>query len=116
VELGDMLRKFRLQRNLTLAELSEKSGVSISFISQVENGKNMPSLETLKALAKALHITIEVLVLTNSISPEEEQEFLLQLKNDPEMKDIWDQIKDMPPQQKAEVARIIRLWKAQNKL
>lgn len=111
-----MLKRVRLQRNFTLAELSEKAGVSISFISQVENGKNMPSVETLKQLADALHISLEVLVPNKNVRPEEEQEFLLQLKNDPEMKDIWDQIKDMPPQQKAEVARIIRLWKAQNKL
>jgi len=54
MKISKKLKQMRKENNLTLKELSNKSGVSISFISDIENGRRNPSIETLKVLARAL--------------------------------------------------------------
>ena len=54
--LGQKVRNIRKREKMTLKELSEKTGVSISFLSQVELNKSSATLETLRKIADALHI------------------------------------------------------------
>jgi HTH-type transcriptional regulator, competence development regulator len=57
-QLGEYLRKQRKKKGLTLVELSEKSGVSQPYLSQIENGKGgIPSPEILFKLTKPLGLT-----------------------------------------------------------
>ena len=56
MEISKKLKLMRKENNLTLKELSIKSGISISFISDIENGRRNPSIEKLKILARALDI------------------------------------------------------------
>ena len=58
-ELGFRLKKARLDQKLTYDELSEKSGVSSRYIKEIENHGNVPSLEKLGQLIRALHISAE---------------------------------------------------------
>jgi len=44
----------RIEKNMTQQGLAIKSGVRQSNISRIENGTAIPTLETLKALAKGL--------------------------------------------------------------
>lgn len=57
------IRKLRKERNLSLQELSKKSGVSLAMISQIERGKADPTITTLYKLCKGLDITIGSLVM-----------------------------------------------------
>jgi len=50
------LKTLRLGNGLTLEELAEISGVSISTISKIENRQQKPSFETVLRVARALHI------------------------------------------------------------
>jgi transcriptional regulator with XRE-family HTH domain len=56
--LTDRLRNRRKELKLTLKDVAEKSGLSFSFISQIERGLTMPSLTSLIALSRALDISI----------------------------------------------------------
>lgn len=58
MNVPNTLRKLRKENNLTLKELSEKSGISVSFISDIENFRRNPSIETLEALSKALNVSV----------------------------------------------------------
>lgn len=58
-ELGFRLKKARLDQKLTYDELSEKSGVSSRYIKEIENHGNVPSLEKLGQLIRALHISAD---------------------------------------------------------
>ena len=58
-ELGFRLKKARLDQMLTYDELSEKSGVSSRYIKEIENHGNVPSLEKLGQLIRALHISAD---------------------------------------------------------
>lgn len=56
-DMGFRLKKARLDQKLTYDELSEKSGVSSRYIKEIENHGNVPSLEKLGQLIRALHIS-----------------------------------------------------------
>ncbi len=56
-ELGRQIRMARLEREWTLKDLSEASGVSVSQLSSIERGAHLPSLESLLAVATALGTT-----------------------------------------------------------
>lgn len=53
-EIGNRIRDVRLQSGITQEKLSELSGISSNFISQIERGKNKCSLETIHKLSEAL--------------------------------------------------------------
>lgn len=62
VELGDRLRQFRKERNLTQKQLASLIGVKNSVISFYEVGERMPSLEVVVRLSRALHISTDTLL------------------------------------------------------
>lgn len=52
------IRKLRLERGMTIAELAETAEVSTALISQVERGVTDPSLATLRQIAKVLAVPL----------------------------------------------------------
>ena len=70
-EFGQRLRSWRTERDLTLRHVSEVSGISIAYLSDLERGKLInPTLDTLTALAGALAVSLnELLGLENEEAP-----------------------------------------------
>ncbi|PYE14027.1 XRE family transcriptional regulator [Williamsia limnetica] len=60
--VGPRLRALRRERDITLAELSESTGISESTLSRLESGGRKPTLELLLPLAKAYGIPLDELV------------------------------------------------------
>jgi transcriptional regulator with XRE-family HTH domain len=58
VAIGRELRALRQQQGLTVADLSQKAGLSGGMLSKIENGQASPSLTTLQALAQALQVPL----------------------------------------------------------
>jgi transcriptional regulator with XRE-family HTH domain len=58
VAIGREVRGFRLQQNITVAELAGLTGLSIGMLSKIENGNTSPSLTTLQTLANALSVPL----------------------------------------------------------
>ena len=58
--VGITLKSLRKERKLTLKDLAAETGVSISFLSQVERGKSSVTLESLKKIADALSVNPSV--------------------------------------------------------
>lgn len=52
--LGDVLRDLRMQRGLTLREVSAEARVSLGYISEIERGQKEASSELLASLCAAL--------------------------------------------------------------
>ncbi|QJA00013.1 cupin domain-containing protein [Leifsonia sp. PS1209] len=59
--LGDRLKALRLERGMTLKQLSEVSGLSVGMLSQIENGTADPSLGSLRKLAGVFEAAISSL-------------------------------------------------------
>lgn len=56
------IRAWREHKQIKMNELSKKVGISSAYLSQIENGKRNPTIDTLKAIAKELEIDIEMLI------------------------------------------------------
>ena len=59
---GDTFRILRQQRGLTLQDVATRSGLSRSYLSEIENGKKQPSVKALEAIAAALNVSLKVLL------------------------------------------------------
>ena len=59
--LGGAIRDRRKSMNFTLSNVSEKTGVSLGYLSQIELGKNSASIETLYRICLALGIKMSEL-------------------------------------------------------
>ncbi len=60
-EPGHVLRRLRLERNLTLAQVSERTGLPVSTLSKVETGKMSLSYPKLISISSGLGIDIATL-------------------------------------------------------
>jgi len=58
VAIGREVRAYRRKQEITVAELSASTGLSIGMLSKIENGNTSPSLTTLQTLANALSIPL----------------------------------------------------------
>jgi transcriptional regulator with XRE-family HTH domain len=56
--IGDRLRVLREQKHLSQGDVERKTGLLRCYISRVENGHTVPSIETLEKLARALEVPL----------------------------------------------------------
>ena len=61
--LGALIRTQRTQAELTLRELADRANVSNPYLSQIERGLHAPSVRVLKAIAGALNLSAESLLI-----------------------------------------------------
>lgn len=67
LDLGKTIKELRKKRNYSARELSERSGVARSLISQLETGKRAStSMDTVYRLAKALDVPVASLFADKS--------------------------------------------------
>ena len=67
--VGPRLRALRQEHDLTLAELSATTGISVSTLSRLESGQRKPTLELLLPLARVHQVQLDELV---GATPEED--------------------------------------------
>src|ERR671928_904633 len=58
VDVGERLRALRRFRRCTLRTIAERSGLSESFLSQVERGRSSASIASLRRIAEALGVSM----------------------------------------------------------
>jgi transcriptional regulator with XRE-family HTH domain len=69
---GLKVRELRKQKGLSFAELSQASGLSVSYLNEIERGKKYPKTDKILALSEALDVTYDNLVslkLSKKLSP-----------------------------------------------
>lgn len=60
-QFGRAVRERRRERNLTMVELAARCALSQPFLSQIENGRSKPSMESIYRIAHALDTTPQAL-------------------------------------------------------
>ncbi|MGH7626140.1 MAG: helix-turn-helix domain-containing protein [Gemmatimonadaceae bacterium] len=60
--LGERIADLRDKRGLKQPELAKAAGISVTFLSEVENGHRKPGADALLGLADALETTLDYLV------------------------------------------------------
>lgn len=68
--IGQKVKSFRQDLNITIPQLAETSGLSRGFISQVENDKASLSLESLQKIASALKVPVTSFLADQPFPPE----------------------------------------------
>lgn len=58
-ELGQKMRQLRLRKKIGLVDLGKHTGLSASMLSQLENGKMVPTLQTLARIAMVFDVGID---------------------------------------------------------
>ena len=58
MDLGDRLRELRKSKGETLKVTSEGTGLSVSYLSDIERGRTNPALQKLKVLAAHFDISV----------------------------------------------------------
>lgn len=64
--IGLNLRRIRKLRGHTLKTLSEQTGLSFGYISKIENGRNLPSIEAMEKISDVLETEIYFFFLPNN--------------------------------------------------
>lgn len=76
-QLGEELRGLRKAHGLTLQELADASGRSVSFISKIERGLARPSITALQDIAEAMSVPIGWFFQTDGPVPADERPYIV---------------------------------------
>lgn len=71
LRIGERIKRFREQADLTLAELSRLSGVPANTISNIEHGRENPSYSRIFDIYKGVGLPISLVVQIDDGSPRE---------------------------------------------
>src|SRR5690625_728695 len=76
-KIGLKIKNMRFERNMTLKDLSEKTDLSVSFLSQIERGSSSLAITSLKKIADAFNVPMshffEEVENHNYVTKKEEQ-------------------------------------------
>lgn len=67
--LSTIVRRLRQEKNLSMAELAERSGLAPSTLSKIENGQMSPTYETIISLAGGLDVDVSEIFSNKPGSP-----------------------------------------------
>ena len=109
LKIGTSIRAFRLQKGLSQGDIEKKTGLLRCYLSRVENGHTVPSLDTLSKIARALDLPITQFFAEDSLDrqtklqklSDEELRFLNQIRrystslNDSDRKLVLAMVKKM---------------------
>jgi transcriptional regulator with XRE-family HTH domain len=88
MKIGTTIRAYRLQKGLSQGDIEKKTGLLRCYLSRVENGHTVPSLDTLSKIAQALDLPIAQFFVDDSLGrqfntqklSDEELKFLTQIR------------------------------------
>ena len=99
MNVGRRLKELREERSLSMYRLSQLSGVTQSYISRIESGDRMPTVDVLEKLCAGLNISIPEFFRAESHE--------LDSKSDP----LLSRLKELSPQQRQAILQLIDAFK-----
>jgi transcriptional regulator with XRE-family HTH domain len=58
MNIGETIRNFRLQKGMSQGDIEKRTGLLRCYLSRVENGHTIPSLDTLAKIAGAMEVPL----------------------------------------------------------
>lgn len=68
--IGTTIRSYRLQKGMSQGDIEKRTGLLRCYLSRVENGHTVPSLETLQKIARALDLQLSEFFAEESVAKE----------------------------------------------
>ena len=99
-EIGDRVRQARMTKHMSQNDLADATGLSVSFLSNIEMGKQSMNIRALIAISNALNVSTDWLLRNNtpaalSITSEE----------------ISRELEDCTPQEREIILRLVQTMK-----
>lgn len=70
MKIGMMIRSYRLQKGMSQGDIEKRTGLLRCYLSRVENGHTVPSLDTLSKIAHALDVPLAQFFSEDSLRQE----------------------------------------------
>src|ERR1035438_2372609 len=70
MSIGSTIRAYRLQKGMSQGDIEKRTGLLRCYLSRVENGHTVPSLETLQKIAYALDLQLAQFFSDEAVSRE----------------------------------------------
>jgi len=104
VAVGSRIKACRKEARLTLKDMSKLIGISMSFLSDIENGRSNPSLDRLGQIAEKLGTSVSWLMGEDWAVKEVPRDYkvsqlsgvLEDLADFPKFREVIDYLKDFP--------------------
>src|ERR1700733_11519427 len=88
MNIGTTIRDYRLQKGMSQGDIEKRTGLRRCYLSRVENGHTVPSLEALQKIARALDLQLSQFFAEETVGKEmstlrlseEEIRFLTQIQ------------------------------------
>lgn len=58
MNIGETIRNYRLQKGMSQGDIEKRTGLLRCYLSRVENGHTIPSLDTLAKIANAMDVPL----------------------------------------------------------
>jgi transcriptional regulator with XRE-family HTH domain len=111
MNIGETIRNYRLQKSMSQGDIEKRTGLLRCYLSRVENGHTIPSLDTLAKIASAMDMPLAQFFATGTQEngkagstpqlSEDEMRFLTQIRryssglNDSDRKLVIAMVKKM---------------------
>jgi len=80
MNIGATIKNLRKRKGLQQFELAERSGISQTYLSQIENGSRSATFDTLEKICETLDVPLSILSYLSldlkSVNPEKREAFL----------------------------------------
>jgi transcriptional regulator with XRE-family HTH domain len=90
VNIGEVIRSYRTDRGLSQGDIERRTGLLRCYLSRVENGHTVPSLETLAKIAEAMEISLADFFPVPDTAEERETRKALSELSDDELRFLAD--------------------------
>lgn len=87
--IGPAIRRLRQAQQLSLSDLAERTGISVSYLSRLEKGRSVPSFTLLSQLGNELGVDIGFFVDTEREARDVDQALESELANTSIPKSLW---------------------------
>lgn len=97
-KVGKRIQEMRQRRDMTQSELAQKLDMTSKYISNIECGGKSPTLETFVAIANALQIDANTLLVD-----------MLDTSDEIKCSVLWEKLLTFPPEKRQKLLRIMEL-------
>ena len=78
IDFGSTIKQFRIKEKISQKELAKQAGITPSYLSSLEKGKNAPSITLLKKISAVLNVPCEIVLwesveINNELSEEDKK-------------------------------------------
>ena len=90
VNIGEVIRTYRSDRGLSQGDIERRTGLLRCYLSRVENGHTVPSLETLAKIAEAMDIALAEFFPGAETQPDRETQKMLGELSEDEIRFLYE--------------------------